>query len=124
MKVSFQGFQEQVLTFETDAADLAAGVPVKISANGKVAACGDGEYPAGVTVSAPRGGLVAVQVGGYVRLKYSGAAPALGGAAICGAAGGTIKSTTPVVKETGALAGRTVLVVDQDTAGTTAGVIL
>lgn len=124
MNVSFQGFQEQVLTFET-AESLAAGVPVKISANGIVAACADGEYPIGITRGTPRGGIVAVQVSGYARVKYSGdTAPALGGATICAGASGTIKPTNAVVVETGALAGRTVLVVEQDTAGTTVGVIL
>lgn len=123
MNVSFQGFQEQVLTFETDA-ELAAGVPVKVSASGQVTACADGDYPVGVTAGIPRGGLVAVQVGGYVRLKYSGAAPALGGASICAAAGGAVKAANAVNKDTGALTGRTVLVVDQDTAATTVGVIL
>lgn len=123
MNVSFQGFQEQVLTFET-ADELKAGVPVKLADSGTVTACADGDYPVGVTAGLPRGGLVAVQVGGYTRVKYIGTAPALGGASICAAADGAIKATTAVDKASGALSGRTVLVVDQDTTATTVGIIL
>lgn len=124
MNVSFQGFQEQVLTFETADTLETAGIPVKLTDSGKVTACADGDYPVGVTAALPRGGLVAVQVGGYVRVKYTGTIPALGGAAICAGSSGTIKSTTAVNKESGALTGRTVLVLDQDTAASTVGIIL
>lgn len=124
MNVSFQGFQEQVLTFETADELNTAGIPVKLADSGTVTACADGDYPVGVTAGLPRGGLVAVQVSGYTRAKYTGTAPALGGASICAAADGAIKTTTAVNKDTGALTGRTVLVVDQDTAATTVGIIL
>lgn len=114
MNVSFNGFQEQVLTLETDT-PLAAGVPVKVTGNGKAAPCADGDSPAGITSGPSREGFAAVQVSGYVRIAYSGTAPAWNRTVIAADAGGGIKA---------AETGREVLVVEQDTAAGTVGIIL
>ena len=114
MNVSFNGFQEQIVTFETDAA-LEAGVPVKVAANGRVAKCGDGDIPAGVTAAPSREGLAAVQVNGYVRIGYSGTVPELNRTTVAADATGGIKTSEK---------GREVLVVEQDTAAKQVGMIL
>ena len=120
MNVSFQGFGEQVLTFETDE-ELKAGIPVKVTESGKVAACGDGESFAGVTVSPSREGLAAVQMGGYVRMKYTGTAPAFNRTVVTADASGGIKAASAAG---GDAAGREVLVVELDAAGGYIGIIL
>ncbi|MBO4893472.1 MAG: hypothetical protein J5562_00980 [Clostridia bacterium] len=73
MSVSFEGFNEKVLTFTTEE-ELTPGTPVKIVAQGEVAACEGGDLAAGFTVSC-RNGLAAVQVCGTVTADYSGTAP-------------------------------------------------
>ena len=113
MKISFRGLGEHVATFET-AQELAAGTVVKISGNGVVSPCEDGEKFAGVVLSC-RNGFAAVQVGGYAVIPYSeDAAPSVGFQSLCADAAGGIKTGT----------GRELLVTDVDTQGKTAGVLL
>ena len=50
MNVSFAGFGENIATFETAAA-IPAGTPVKMSANGTVAACAAGDAFIGIAVT-------------------------------------------------------------------------
>lgn len=102
MQVSFEGYGEQVATFACGEG-LQVGVPVKVSANGTVAAAAANDAFFGVAVSV-RGGYAAVQMAGYVRLPYSGeTAPALGYQRIAAAAGGKVASNE---------AGHAMLVVD------------
>lgn len=76
MTTNFNGFDEKVLTFECDTA-INAGTPVKITANGKVAAAAAGDRFIGVCAGT-RGGYAAVQVSGFVTSAYTGAtAPAI-----------------------------------------------
>lgn len=53
------------------------GKPVKISANGTVALCADGDKPAGF-ISAIEPDAVSVKMDGCFELVYSGSDPALG----------------------------------------------
>lgn len=113
MKVSFGGYGEKLATFEAETG-VAAGMPVQVSANGTVSPCGSGKAFCGVAVNA-RGGLAAVQLSGYAQLPYAGTAPAVGYAALSGDGTGKIKTDA---------AGRSLLVVDVDTAAGLCGVIL
>lgn len=67
MSVSFNGYGENVLTFEADNGLTSAGVPVKITGDGKVGACSANDKFCGVCVNL-RGGYAAVQLSGYVTL--------------------------------------------------------
>lgn len=114
MNVSLNGFRESAVTFEA-APGTTAGAPVRVTANGTVGPCADGEAFCGVAVNA-RCGYAAVQLSGYVRLPFGGAAPAVGYQNLCAAADGKIKAA-----ETG---GRSLLVTDVDEAAGICGVIL
>jgi len=70
MNVSFAGFGENIATFETAAA-IPAGTPVKMSANGTVAA---GDAFIGIAVS-QRGDFVGVQLKGYRNAAVTGSVP-------------------------------------------------
>ncbi|MVB11106.1 hypothetical protein CAFE_18080 [Caprobacter fermentans] len=114
MNVSLNGFRESMVTFEAEQG-VAAGAPVKLTANGTVGPCADGEVFCGVAEN-ERCGFAAVRLGGYVRLPYDGTAPAVGYQTLCAAANGKIKTA-----ETG---GRSLLVTDVDEAANLCGVIL
>ena len=89
MSVSFEGIGRWCATFL--AGDVEQGDPVKISANGTVAACSAGDAFCGVAVS-ERDGACSVQLGGFITLPYSGTAPTVGYAALCADGTGGVKS--------------------------------
>jgi hypothetical protein len=68
MNVNFNGFNENVLTFIADASLTKTGVPVKITGDGTVGACGGNEAFCGICVGL-RDGYAAVQLSGYIRGK-------------------------------------------------------
>lgn len=115
MNVAFDGYGENVLTFEA-ASGLAVGDLVKISANGTVAKCSktEGEAFCGICVNV-RDGLAGVQLKGYCRVKYTGSL-ALGFQSV-----GTTDGETVKVLSSG---GVNVLVTDLDTSASVAGMIL
>lgn len=113
MNVSFEGFNESAATFIASGAVL-PGTAVKITSNGTVAPCADGDKFAGVALNAADG-YAAVQLGGYVKCTYTGTAPTVGFAIL--ASGGTNKVKT-------ATAGNTYLVLDVDTTAKTVGFLL
>lgn len=113
MSISFKGFNEQVITFNT-AAELEAGTLVKMSDSATVAPCSDGDVFIGAVVSS-HGNIAAVQTGGYISLPYSGTAPALGITSISAADSDTIKEDSN---------GRTVTVIELNEANETAGILL
>ncbi len=114
MNVSFNGFNEAFLTFEADGT-LTAGMPVMMSANGKVKACTKDSVPVGV-VQATRGDYVSVQMNGYVTVSYTGTtAPTIGYTTMAGDGSGAVAV---------AASGRSVLVLDVDTTAKTCGIIL
>lgn len=110
MSVSFNGFNEKLLTFKC-AAEITAGYPVKISANGTVAACASGDELCGVAVESDSS-YSSVKLCGVVTLPYTGStAPSLGYTSL--AADGAGGVSVP------ASGGRTYLVLSLDsTAGT------
>ncbi|MBQ4569597.1 MAG: hypothetical protein IJA62_06060 [Ruminococcus sp.] len=65
MNLCFNGFGENVLTFEADSTLETAGVFVKFTSDGKVAPCAQGDKICGYAVSV-RAGYAAVQLKGYV----------------------------------------------------------
>ena len=69
MSVAFNGFNENVVTFEA-ATGVAAGKPVMISANNKVQAVTSGAF-CGICTNV-RGGYAGVQLKGFVTVPYSG----------------------------------------------------
>lgn len=68
--ISFDGIGAVVATFSAGEG-VKGGQAVKLSSNGQVAPCGDGEALCGVALE-PRSGLAAVQVKGFVTLPSSG----------------------------------------------------
>lgn len=113
MITSLNGLQETVATFAADTA-LAAGIPVKLSANQTAAACAGSDLFAGIALQC-RNGMVSVQLKGYVRVPYSGTAPALGWKQLAADGAGKVKTGT---------AGNFYLVTDVDTATATVGFML
>ncbi len=111
MKVSFDGFGENVLTFETQGT-ITAPAPVMLTANGKVGAA-SGAF-CGIC-TAVRNGYAAVQVKGYVRVPYSGTAPTVGFVKLKASDGKAVVDASN---------GREYLVIDVDTTAGTAGIIL
>ena len=67
MMVNFNGFCENSATFEADSSLTTAGVPVKISGDGTVTACADGEAFCGICTHL-RDGFATVQLSGYVTM--------------------------------------------------------
>ena len=114
MDISLKGFKEAVATFEAEAGTI-AGAPVKLTGNGKVGPCADGDDFCGAALNA-RCGYAAVQLGGYAELPYAGAAPQIGYRNLCAAADGKVKIA--------ASGGRSLLVTDVDEAAGICGVIL
>ena len=114
MTTKFNGFNEKVLTFECDT-EINAGSPVKITANGKVAACAAGDRFVGVCINT-RGGYASVQVEGYIALPYTGTAPAVNVTKLVADGNGGVKAD--------ATNGGEVVAVCVDTAAKTIGFIM
>ncbi len=114
MSISFTGINEQVITFKAAEA-LEPGTLVKISANGTVSPCADGDKITGVVLFC-RENLAAVQINGFVSLPYTGSTPAFGYSKICAASATEIKADNAD--------GRELLVLEADTAENTAGIML
>ena len=70
MDISFNGYKDNVLTFECEST-VAAGKLVKMSASGKVANASANDDFIGVALSVS-GGYAAVQLDGYVETAKSG----------------------------------------------------
>ena len=110
MTVSFDGYHANTVTFEA-ASGVTVGLPVVMSANGKVANATSAI--SGVCKSL-KNGYAAVQLDGYVRLPYTGSI-AVGYKKLV-VDDGEIKVDTTN--------GREHLVIDVDTTTNTAGIIL
>lgn len=114
MKISLNGFGENVATFEADSS-VTAGMPVKMTGNGTVGACLAKDKFCGIALSV-RGGYAAVQLCGYAQVAYAGStAPAVGYQTLSGTGDGKVQAEA---------AGRSILVTDVDTAAKTCGIIL
>ena len=71
-RISFEGIGEVAATFACGEG-VKAGQVVKLTGNGTVGPCGDGERFCGVALSAGEG-FAAVQLGGLIRVAASGGA--------------------------------------------------
>lgn len=76
MTFSYEGIGTLCATFAAQG-DVEKNSPVKITANGTVTKCSDGDAFIGI-VSSCRGGIATVQLKGFVRLPYTDPAPSVG----------------------------------------------
>ncbi len=67
MNINFSGYNENVVTFETDSNEVTMGTPVKMSDSCTVTACADNDAICGVAVNV-RNGYAAVQLTGYIEM--------------------------------------------------------
>ena len=93
MSVSFNGISQDAVTFKYTGT-VKAGQPVKMSANGTVAACASGDLFAGVAISTASDGYAGVVTGGFVTVGYTGTAPSVGWAYLCADGDGGVKGAT------------------------------
>jgi len=108
--VSFEGIGQWAATFACGG-ETAVGQVVKVSGNGEVSACADGEAFCGAVITAARDGAAcSVALGGMVTLPYTGTAPVLGWSALSANGEGGVKADS---------AGREYLVTDVDETGMT-----
>lgn len=106
MKISFEGIGQWAATFACGG-ELEEGQVVKVSGNGAVGACAEGDSFCGVAMAVDDDdGACAVIMGGMVTVPYSGSNPALGWSALCADGIGGVQANT---------AGRKHQVVDVDT---------
>ena len=75
MSVSFEGVGQVCATFL--GGKLAEGQVVKLTGNGTVGACGDGDHFIGAAICC-KDDACTVQVRGFVTVGYSGTAPGMG----------------------------------------------
>ena len=114
MAISFEAIGEQVVTFAAGAG-AAPGKICKITANGTVGPCEEGDSFCGV-VSQVRGGAASVIMGGYVEASYAGqTAPSLGYAVLAADENGQIVPAS---------SGRSYLVVHVDAVNKKIGLFL
>lgn len=117
MKVSFEGVNEQVLSFKSASVTDGAlvGKPVKMSANLTVAGCSANDVFVGFGIH-DEDGFADVQTHGYVECAYTGdTAPAVGyGILVCASASAVAAAE----------AGREVLIVSVDTTNKIVGFIM
>ena len=124
MSISLQGFQEAYATFYapadagTEDSTFVPGTLVTLGEGYVVDTPADGGLFAGVLTHMDEDGCALVQLKGYVRVPYSGTAPAYGYTALCSDASGKVRAPAQ------SAAGRYVLVCDVDAATRTAGIIL
>ena len=112
MSISFNGIGQKLVTFKSSGT-VNAGEPVKLSANGTVAACTAGDAFAGIATCKASDGYIGVIIEGFVTLKYSGnTAPSVGWQCLCGDGSGGVAVDADE-------AGCDCLCVDVDTTGKT-----
>lgn len=115
MKVSFEGIGEKAATFWNAKENAAvSGRAVKMSGNGTVSLCAEGDKFAGFCADADAD-TATVIIGGFATAPYTGDAPAVGFTALAADAAGGVKVGG---------SGREYLVAEVDTAAKTVGFIL
>lgn len=115
MNYSFEGIGQWTATFGCHN-DVAEGQMVKVSGNGEVTICGDGDNFCGMAAVVGRDGLAcSVALSGMVTVPYSGSAPALGWSNLSADSNGGVKADE---------SGRTCLVAGVDTANMTVTFVL
>ena len=111
MSVSFEGVGQVCATFL--GGEAAEGDVVKLTGSGTVGPCGAGDVFCG-TMLCRKDDACTVQVCGFVTVKYSGTAPAVGWTALCADGSGGVKAGGD----------RRMPVVDVDTAAKTVTILL
>ena len=114
MNVSFNGIGCIAATFKTSG-KVSPGNIVKVTENGTVAACADGDEFAGVAETVSEDGYARVLLGGYAEVSYNSTAPAFGKNYFAAAAADKVEA---------AEAGREAIVVYLDTDGKTVGLFM
>lgn len=109
MSVSFNGIGEMYATFLSE--NTEAGVPVAVSGNKTVAKAASGAVFCGVAVSV-KDAMNAVQIAGYVKLPYTGTAPAAGYAKLTANGSGGVTANS---------SGREYLIIEVDSTEKTIG---
>ena len=112
MSVSFHGIGQWCATFLGDG--IQEGAVVKVTGQGTAAACAPGDPFCGVAVAGDKEACT-VQLGGFARLSYDTAAPAIGYTALSADGKGGVQSDED---------GRSYWVVEQDAAAKTVTVLL
>ena len=97
-KISFEGLGDMVATFVCEEG-VAAGQVVKMTDNGTVGPCGDGEAFCGVALSA-QDGYAAVQVAGLVELPVTGGGVTVGWVKLSADGSGGVKADDVAGRET------------------------
>lgn len=113
LTVSLKGFNEKTATFKVSG-DLTAGETVTMADSNTVKACGSGEAIVGVALNV-KGEYACVQLAGYAEIPYSGTAPTPGFNILAGDG----KKGAAAAQQ-----GRSILVVNVDTAQSVMGIIL
>lgn len=96
MSFEFNGYNNQMLTFET--VDAAVDSPVKMSSNKTVANCSAGNDFIGI-VRNVRGGAAGVQLDGFAEMKYTGTAPSVGYVGLTASGTGGVRVSTDAAKK-------------------------
>lgn len=102
--ISYQSIAQECASFYADV-PIAAGVPCKMSQNDSIVSAVKNDAFIGVTVG-QRDNMVTVAVRGFVTVRYSGNAPAVGRTGLCTGDNGTVTAST---------SGQVYLVVNADT---------
>ncbi len=71
MTANYQGLNREVITIKCNSNVNAPGQLVKLSDNGIVSKCGDGDTPIGLVLNV-RNGYAAVQISGYMEIPHNG----------------------------------------------------
>lgn len=116
MRIAFDGFMQECITFNSALASTDELKPVKISASSTVALSADTQQIHGKAIKVEKDGAVTVQLKGYVEFTYSGTGPAVGYAKL--AADGTGKVKVDATN------GREFLVMKVDTTAKVVGFLL
>ena len=109
LDICFEGVGQVTATFAVDGEDVQPGMAVVLTDNGTVGLGADGDAPCGVVLGGVRHGAAAVQIGGAVKVGYSGTAPVVGWQELACDGKGGVKAAAGGVK-------CLVLAVDEDCA--------
>lgn len=94
--ISFNGFNEGVLTFADYGSAL--GAPVAVTNDSKTNTATNGSDFIGVCVNKIGDGYITAQISGYVELPYTGTAPTAGYACLIANGDGGVKTGTDIKK--------------------------
>lgn len=115
MSISFDGVGQVCATFWDGG--VAVGQVAAVKEAGTVGACADGKSFCGAALHC-RDGACAVQVKGFLTVPFSGTAPGLGQAGLCGNGQGGVRTAGETDQKTACL------VVDVDDAAKTVTILL